>query len=154
MKGKKINSDFVNEFITNCLLQDQTSSQQIVNIAKNEIDKIDEKLKQINQLKTLRSNLIDIIALFSKPSKELSSLQKILPLFQIKNHHICQLILSQINNELDINKINCGNYDKNDINFAIKELILHNVLEKQNYLLSPGKNFKNFFIFVLKINIE
>lgn len=151
MKGKKIDVEFVNNFITNCLLENKTSAAEIIKFAQDQINDIDVKLQQIETLKKTRAKLSDVIFTFDKPTKQTNCLQTVLHLFEIKNHHLCQKILYQVRvKPISILEINIANIKKEDLLFTIKELLQHNVIAKKDDVLIPGEYFDDFMLFVLK----
>jgi len=65
-KGKKLDYDFINEFIENCINCNISSSEDIVALAEDQIKKIDAKLLKINSLKEKRNKLLGVIESFEK----------------------------------------------------------------------------------------
>ena len=66
MKGKKVDNEFLSKFINECLNENINSSNDIVNLAKDKILSIDNKIKEVENLKLLRSKLLDVIYTFDK----------------------------------------------------------------------------------------
>ncbi len=65
-KGKKIDHEFVSEFIQKCVKENKKTSKEIVLEAKEIIKKIDKQLIKINELKKKRSKLLDVIGSFDE----------------------------------------------------------------------------------------
>lgn len=55
------NEDFVEEFIEKCIVKGITSQKDICNSALSEIQEIDEKLKESNQLRIRKNNLKNVL---------------------------------------------------------------------------------------------
>lgn len=147
MKGKKIDNLFVNNFLSECILNNQTSIDDIVSTAQKQIFEIDEKLKEINNLKNLRSKLLDVIYTFEKTNKKENNFEHILLLFKIHNPNLCKILLHHIKN----NEFNILNYTNNlDVLFAIKQLVEHKVISKIDNNFFPGEFFNDYLLFVLK----
>lgn len=147
MKGKKIDNLFVNNFLSECILNNQTSIEDIVSVAQKQIHEIDEKLKESNNLKILRSKLLDVIYTFQKPNKKQNNFEHILPLFKIHNPNVCKILLHQIKNDGCI----ISHYLNNlDFVFALKQLVEYKVLSKKEDSFVPGEFFDDYLFFVLK----
>ncbi len=150
MKGKKIDNLFVNNFLSECVLNNKTSVDQIIDSAQSQIDQIDQQLKKIQDLKELRSKLLDVIYTFKKSNKNKDNLEHILSLFKISYPNVCKKILYKIKN----NTFNIKDYldkeDKLDIIFALKQLIEYKVILNKDDFFYPGDFFNEYLIFVLK----
>jgi hypothetical protein len=149
MKGKKIDTDFINDFISTCLLNNKTSSEDIVLTAKQQIQNIDNKIKEAEDLKKIRSKILDVIYTFEKPEK--NTYNKILDLFKIQNPHIAKIILNKIKfKKINISDCQDSEYQYTDILFCIKQLLEHKVIEKDNDYYLAGELFSDYLSFVLK----
>jgi hypothetical protein len=69
MKGKKVDTEFLSYFISECIKKNKVITEDIIQEAKEEITNIDSKIKEVEKLKILRSKLIDVIHTFEKPAK-------------------------------------------------------------------------------------
>ncbi len=150
MKGKKIDTEFVNNFILNCLTNNKTSSEDILNFAQQEIVKIDDKIKEVEDLKKIRSKILDVIITFNKPEKNIYYCN-ILSLFNINNSHIAKFILNKIKiKKVLLEDLKESEYQYADIIFCIKQLLEHKVILNQDNFFIPGESFKDYLSFVLK----
>ncbi len=70
MKGKKIDLDFVSEFINRSIANNCKSPKEIINEAQNQIQEIDNKIIEVERLKILRSKLIDVVSSLSSIEKK------------------------------------------------------------------------------------
>jgi hypothetical protein len=64
VRGKKINNEFVSNFVLECVAIGKTSKEEISEIAKQKIDQIDEYIKTAEELKKTRSKLHDVLLSF------------------------------------------------------------------------------------------
>jgi hypothetical protein len=154
MKGKKVDAEFVSNFITESIHSGCESQDQIVNRAKILLGEIDEELKKIEEKRAIRSKLLDVIASFEKPVKATKTEQvRILTFFQIQNPHICKDICQIVKNKImtldQLNRL-CHTYSKDDIVFCVKQLLEHKVLSKNGEQLLRGDAFEDYLKFVLR----
>ena len=69
MRGKKSDPDFVVNFIEDCCKKGKTSSYEIIDEAKKQIKDIDDKIKEVEYLRKVRSKIHDVIFSFEKEIK-------------------------------------------------------------------------------------
>lgn len=150
MRGKKIDTDFITNFILECASNNTFSSEEIISSAKNKINEIDVKIKEVESLKVLRSKLLDVIISFEKTEKKISEDKERLQFYQIENQQICKFICDQINDGMKFSNIKYGPYKEFDVLFYIKKLCEFNILLRSNNLLLPGKDFNNYMKYVMK----
>jgi len=134
----------VSAFISECITQDKTTSEDIVHEARKRIAYIDDKLREAELLKISRSDLLDVISSLENHNhrKKISEI-KILNLFKIKNHKMCKHICDKLKKESPINL--------SDFSFdwhCICELSKYNVVYRNNYLLYRGDMFDDYMKFV------
>lgn len=152
MRGKKIDRDFVSQFILSCSLQNKCCSHEIINEAKDQISKIDSKIQEIENLKKTRSKLLDVILSFDTITKEkFSEIEKQnIHLFKIDNlvlsKEICDLLKSK--NDINIKDIN-KKYSEDEIIWCLKQLLTNKVIIKINNIIIKGDNFRNYLKFVM-----
>lgn len=154
MKGKKVDTEFVSNFITQSIRDGFDSPDQIVSHAKVILNQIDEELKKIEEKRAMRSKLLDVISSFEKPVKTQNVEQvRILSFFQIENPHICkdicQITKSKVMTLDQLNRL-CHSYSKDDIVFCVKQLLEHKVLSKSGEQLLRGDAFEDYLKFVLR----
>lgn len=157
MKGKKINTDFVTNFITNCIGDGMSSSDQIIAFAKNSIIDIDNKIKEVNNLKIKRSNLLDVVSSFETTSNKNDNIDDIKKLFYYKigDLNCCKHICIKIENKnMDTNQI-CYDlsdlFSKSEIIFNIKQLVCNKILHKINEVVLRGDNYEDYMKVVCEI---
>jgi len=148
MKGKKIDNEFINSYINNCIKNNIFSSEEMLDLAKNKIKFIDEKIVEVEKLKLERNKLLDIVNLFGKNDKNISLKEiKLLSLYKIKNHNLCKIICTAIskNKKFDID------LSSPEIIFCIKQLLENEVLEKDSNFFKKGKMFDSYQKIILRI---
>jgi hypothetical protein len=155
MRGKKIDAEFVSNFIINCALSGKSSSTEIIASAKAHIEDIDRKIKAVEELKITRSKLLDVILSFDKVEKaKPSNLDKqVISFYDIKDLHIGKYICDLIKNKDKIKVSNIQGFKDTDVNWCIKQLILHKIICKKQDFLSKDDEFDNFMYFVMKESI-
>lgn len=154
MKGKKVNSVFLSDFISKCIAENKISSDDIIKSAKEKILEIDIKIIEAEKIKQERSNLMDVIFSFEKADIKKINDDKILSLFSIEKKDVCKYICNFLNKgsvrTISITK-NTTFFDKNDIKLCIKNLIKHNIISKTGNIISKSNMFDDFVKNVLSI---
>jgi hypothetical protein len=152
MRGRKIDSDFLSQFISECVSKNISSTEDIVRYAKSQIDTIDSKIREAETLKRVRGNLIDAVSVFEKQDNSKKNAEsKILPLFKIQNQHICKLICDNIKDSaISMDSLYNKGYSVEDIIFCVKQLLWHKVISKVGNYLLRGELFGEYVKFVLK----
>jgi len=153
MKGKKVDSQFVSEFISDCVMLGYDTPEKIANHAQNTIKDIDEEIKRLESKKMLRSKLLDVIATFEKPVKPNKSEEaRALSFFKIQHPQICNVICNAIKHGVitaeDV--IKQDNYSSADVLFCIKQLLEYKVIFRSGSHLLRGELFEEYLKFVLK----
>lgn len=64
MKGKKIDKEFVSDFIKECIKNNKITPSEFISEARFQISEIDNKIIEVVKLKPLRSKLLDVISSF------------------------------------------------------------------------------------------
>ena len=105
MRGRKIDSEFLCDFITKCASNNISSTSSIIEEAKSQIQSIDSKIKEVEELKKIRCKLLDVVNSLDKSSvKEKSEEIEVLKCYNLKNPDVCRFICNLIKNE-DYNNI-------------------------------------------------
>lgn len=155
MKGKKIDNEFLSEFISNCIKKGLFSSEEIVGLAQSKITDIDLKIREVESLKLLRSKLLDVITAFKKTNKDKKDDNELLSFYKIQNAQISKLICDNVKNKLNIiNMIyDTKQFSTTDIIFCIKQLLENKIILKTegNYFIE-GEMFEQYYSFLLKSN--
>lgn len=151
MKGKRTDFMFVASFIEKCVSNNLVSTNEIINYAKSEINLIDNKIKEVEELKKTRSKLLDVIFTFeNKISLPKIQDYKVLQLFNLKNKNVCKLICDQIRNgPLEIGLLIFDQYDQTDINYCIKQLIDYKIISKVGNHILQGNMYNAYMINVM-----
>ena len=151
MRGKKIDSQFLTDFISSCVVEGNITPDEIVLVAQKEINFINSQIKKVEDLKLRRSKLLDVITTFKEPPKASKEEARILTFFQIQNPHICKFILDFIKEKpFNRNKLGFCSFSDSDINFCIKQLLEHRVIAKVGEVFLRGETFAEYLKFVLQ----
>lgn len=146
MKGKKSNPQFVSQFISKCVNQGIIIPEDMVAVAKNEINSIDVKIKEVQSLKIVRSNLLDVVALFDKNEVKIEE-GKVLSFFKLKYPNICKELCNQLKNgSISISALNSNP----DYIFCIKQMLELNIISRDNQSIMRGNRFAEYITFILR----
>ena len=150
MRGKKSDSEFVSEFISQCVTSGVDTPDLIVNYAKNIICGIDEEIKRIEKKKLYRSKVLDVINTFEK-SENKSKLEeaKILSFYKLSYPSICKRLCEQLKFGPVIANFDIQ-IDNLDILFCIKQMIEYKIASKAGEYLVRGDKFEEYLKFLLK----
>ncbi len=146
MKGKKSDPNFLSQFIIDCVSMGKSSSEDMLEHAKKQIQDIDFKIKEVENLKPLRSKLLDVISVFEKTEEtNLSKDCKLLLYFKIQNPEICKFVCDLVKDSpFKISKIVHSTFSEQDIIFCIKELLENKVLYKSNDHILRGEAYYDY----------
>lgn len=150
MKGKKTDTEFLSNFITECVSNNLISTDQILEAAKNKIIEIDAKIKDVEDLKKIRSKLLDVVFTFEKPTKSQKIEDiKILSFLKIQHQHICKHICDMIKKSTStLENLDDGVYQISDVIFCVKQLLEQKILSKTGTLILRGDLFDEYVKFV------
>lgn len=134
MRGHKKNHNFIIDYIKSCFKQNKLTAHDICLSAKNRIDFIDEKIKEVEELKKEKKLLVDVLDHFHYKNDQFDKLE--LQFFSIENKNIAIKICQTIPNEIITN-------DEYEI-FCLKQLVYFKVLECFNGIFYPSINYDKF----------
>lgn len=145
MRGRKIDLEFVSKYIVNCVNNGTTNSDDIRYLALSEINDIDKKIKEVEDLKKMRSKLFDVTITLNRFEEKISPID----FFDIKNKKISFDIINNFSgSELSLSYLlNNIPESKEEILFSIKQLISSNVI------LSWKKNNETYFNYSFNFNL-
>jgi hypothetical protein len=151
LKGKKVDMEFVSQFISQCTKKNIDTPELIVERAKKLISRIDQQIIAVEKQKVKRSKLVDVISTFEKSIKVKKTEEiKTLSFFDIKDiviaKYLCDAIKSQA---CDIAKLK-HNFSNLDVIFCIKQLLQHKVIAKTGNAIMPGEMFEQYLKFVFQ----
>lgn len=153
MRGKKIDTEFLSNFIIKCVSRNKPSQEQIVELAKSEIAEIDSQIKEVEKLRIIRSKLLDVVSTFEKTTVSHKEEAKILSFFRIQNPKICKFICDILKDKtVKVDALQSKEFQFTDIVFCIKQLIEHKVVSKVGDHLLKGDMFDEYAKFVLREN--
>ena len=152
MRGRKIDSEFLSQFITECINDNRASTDQIIDCAKTQIEFIDQKIKEVEKLRLKRNKLLDVVLTFEKSNNTRKiNESKVLSFFKIQNPHICKFICDNMKESaINLESLYNRGYLIQDIVFCIKQLIEHKVISKTGDYLLRGELFQEYLKFVLQ----
>lgn len=151
MRGKKIDSEFVSNFICECVSAGNNTPDAILARAEKIVSQIDEEIKEIEKKKIYRSKLLDVIATFDRSEKlQKTEDVRILSYFNIQNtqisHHICSLLKKGPCTLDDLG----GQYLMADTIFCIKQLLEQKIISKTGKYMLRGDHFDDYLKCVFK----
>ena len=152
MRGRKIDAEFISQFIASCIRLGHDTPATIVSQANQEIYNIDEEIKRVEKLKITRSKLLDVVLTLNKSDKVNKSEEaRILPFFKIQHPDICKFICNRMKNGVvTLEDLGQEKYSSQDIIFCIKQLLENKVVAKSGGYLLRGEMFDDYFKFVLQ----
>lgn len=154
MRGKKVDTDFINQFIRECAEQDCVTIEDIVNRAKSSIEMIDQKIIEVEKLKVDRSKLLDVISSFENGSRAEIPEAKLLSFYKIKNTNLCKYICDIITKRvITIDQILMSSYmamSDEEVIFCLKQLLEHKIIAKMGDTFLRGDRFQEYTNFVLR----
>ncbi len=65
MKGKRRDNEYLSQFIADCVSENIISSENMCSKAISLLDEIDSKIKEVEELKLIRSKIIYVISVLS-----------------------------------------------------------------------------------------
>lgn len=155
MRGKKIDSEFLSNFITKCVQMNKISPEEIVMEAKSKITSIDNQIREVEYLRNVRSKLLSVIETFDKTKSSKKEEIKILNFFKIHDQKLCKFICQQLKyKNISIEDLYCKEYLKQDILFGIKQLLEQKIIVKLDDSLIKGELFDSYIKFVLRDNLH
>lgn len=150
MRGKKKDSEFLSNFITDCVRNHKDCPDDIVAEAKARVARIDQQIQEVEKQKIIRSKLLDVICTFEQPTKS-SHIEEIkaLSFFKIQYPAICNRICDLLKqNNVSIDWI-CDEFSpKQDVIFCIKQLLEFKIVSKTGGCLLRGELFDEYSEFV------
>lgn len=145
MKGKKIDTEFLSEFIQECVQLGLESPEDFANRAKILVAVIDDEIRNVERKKATRSKLLGVIASFETPVKpDKTEESKSLPFFNISYPEIAREICKEL---LYIGPAKASP-TKPEIIFCFKQLVEYHVIDKSGDHFVRGKTFDDYIKFI------
>jgi hypothetical protein len=154
MRGKKIDTAFVAEFVTSCVKEGNVSSDTICARANEKIIEIDKQIKEVEGLKKLRSKLCDVLISFdtTEKVKDKSADRDILNFHSIDNKNLSLDIIVAMeknNREISYDFGALSEFDVLDtVIFCIKQMAKAKIVKILRDLLVPGDNYWDYKAFL------
>lgn len=153
MKGKKVDNAFVSSFISESVAHGKVTTNEIVTRAQDQINEIDQKIIEVENLKKLRSKLLDVVITFDRNHRSGHQLDEVLIKFHaVKDKKIALRICNNIfryNNVFEIKEA----FPSPEEIYCVKQLLEFNILQRAEETIKAGENFPAFKSF-LKENYE
>ena len=154
MKGKKTDSEFVTNFISSCAGKNLFLKDEICQSAKDQILEIDNKIKDIKNLKILRSKLLDVLVYLDANKIEVE--RPYSDFWKIEYYGISSFIANCVDGgETSLEEVidfmeRQSTYPckKEEIIFSIKQLIEKEVITKDKNILGKGNKFDEYLKFL------
>jgi len=153
MRGKKVDSQFVSDFIASCVTSGYDTPEKIIQYTMDCLSDIDNEIKRVEELKIRRSKLVDVISTLDKPVKPNRSREaQILGFFKIKHPEICQALCDALKSKAQTMEdlVNNIKHPRMDVLFCIKQLLEHKVIFRSGEHLLRGEAYDTYLKFVLK----
>lgn len=151
MRGKKTDTGFLSQFISQCVSNNIIDQDGIVSQARTEISAIDKQIQEVEKLKITRSKLLDVVATFEKKTSSHKEEIKILSFFKLQNPDICKYICDQLKDEnMKMETLFLGWHPVADIIFCVKQLLEHKIISKAGDVLIKGDMFNEYVKFVFR----
>lgn len=156
MKGKKTDTNFVANFVVSCVQKGKGTTEEICQEARNQIQLIDDKIKEINNLKLQRAKLQDVLSSFDDLKKDNLKDKLILKFYDVRYKPIAMSIMEYLMSnvkKIDISilmsLVQNSTFSKETVFYTVKELLELQILKKNNEEICPGSNFNIFYEFLM-----
>lgn len=152
MRGKKSDPEFNSKFVSDSVREGYDTTDQIVQRAKQMMAAIDEEIKAIEAKKVLRSKLLGLVLSFEKEERDKTEEAKLLPFYKLEYVDVCKYLCTLIKIQpLPANPTMYGSTasDHKTV-YAIKQLLEHKVIARENDKLVRGERFDEYLKFVLR----
>ena len=152
MRGKKIDNNFVANFVSSCVKDGVCLPNLISSRAKQEMNEIDEKIKSILNLKERRSKLLDVVLSFEEPKLKDDIKEELEFQFnQLGNKISSKALIDDIANMGKQSVVFSDAEEKPPLFYIIKKLLKLKVLiQAKNNFYRPGINFQLYKEFLDK----
>lgn len=153
MKGKKVDNLFVSDFISNCCETGRVTVDQIAESAKAQMDEIDQKIAEVEDLKKYRSKLLDVLIVFDRNHRHGPQIDQVLVNFhRVKDKRMARTLCEKIFSYSNVHEIKKAFPSTEEIH-CVKQLLEFNILQRIEETIKAGENFPAFKNF-LKENYE
>lgn len=149
MRGKKSDPEFVSQFISGCLQRGVVTTEEMVKLARQDIQSIDDKIIEVEKLKITRSKLLDVILTLDKPESKAEE-AKLLPFFKLQYPQTCRKICKcvvELGSEL---AYSITGLKDPEVLFCIKQLLEAKIIARVENHIVRGDKFDEYLTFVLR----
>ena len=145
MRGKKSDPEFVSQFMAQCVAQGLLTPEEMVKVAKQQIEAIDQRIKEVDQLKQTRSKLLDVIVLFDKPESKIEE-AKLLHFFELKYPQECKRICDLL--KKGALPVYTSGVPVPEYTFALKQLLEAKIAARVGEQIVRGEKFDDYIKYV------
>lgn len=152
MRGKKADTVFISQFVSECIKEGFTTSDEIVKRAKHQLDQIDLEILAIENKKKTRSQLLDVILAFEKQTKDKTKEADKLSFYDLADQNNCRHICGFVKHHpfhIDEQRLN------HDERFALKQLIERKIIARDWFStmnIIQGERYNEYMQFILYEN--
>lgn len=151
MRGKKIDTQFLHDFIYESITLGYDTDRDIFDRAKYIISEIDQEIKNVELRKIERSKLLGVVESLEINSKYINKEEvKILPFYKISYPDICKKICLSLKEEPLLSSDIMDNGLNLDAVFCIKQMIEFKIIAKVGDYLVRGDMFEEYLNFLQK----
>jgi len=151
MKGKRTDTEFVSNFISECVSKGANTPDLILKSAKEILANIDEEIRKAEESKKYRSKILDVIASFEE-TKKTSKIEEVraLSYFNMEHPQICYHICLSLKKGPLMKEDFGDKYPSSNLVYCIKQLLEHKVISKTGKYFLRGDNFADYLQTVYK----
>lgn len=127
MRGKSVDIEYISVFVEECVKNEKVTPKDIASEAKIRINNIDHEIRRIENLKSERSKLVDVVNSFDAPEEESDDNEDAVfandeCLEDVLTQQICQYIGAEGSVSIKQILAQFGEPLKEQIFFAVKKL--------------------------------
>lgn len=149
MRGKKVDINFVSEYISNCAQNNIVGANAISDKVLEEISHIDTQIKAVEDLKKRRSKLLDVITTLNKETKNKSG-SDVIEFYRLSSISISANIISMMKGRaLSLDTFeDYPEKEQDKIFLAVKEMLKIGILVRAEDDIKAGDRFDEFWNFI------
>lgn len=149
MRGKKVDINFVSEYISNCAQNNIVGANAISDKVLEEISHIDTQIKAVEDLKKRRSKLLDVITTLNKETKNKSG-SEVIEFYRLSSISISANIISMMKGRaLSLDTFeDYPEKEQDKIFLAVKEMLKIGILVRAEDDIKAGDRFDEFWNFI------
>lgn len=149
MRGKKVDINFVSDYISHCAKDNVVGTNAITEKVLEEISQIDAQIKAVEELKRRRSKLLDVITTLNKETKNKSG-SEVIEFFRLSSISVSANIINMMKGRaLSLDTFeDYPEKEQDKIFLAIKEMLKIGILVRSDDDIKAGDRFDEFWNFI------